>query len=333
MHRLALTSLLVIAVAPSAALQPLQVPRGFGRASVPEDNPPTEAKIALGQRLFFDTSLSSDGTVSCGTCHVPGRAFTDGLPRSRGIGGRTGTRNTPSLFNVGYLPLLLWDGRSPSLEQQAQYPIMHPLEMNMSDKRVVRSIASRPSYAELFRRAFGSTEATFPRVLQALASFERTLVSGDSPFDRYELDDDRAAISQAASRGWDLFRGRAGCIRCHQFDADNRLFTDRDFHNTGVGYDQDTPDLGRFIISRERLDKGKFKTPSLRNVALTAPYMHDGRFQTLHEVIEYYERGGSQNIFLDGKIRPFSLAQGERDAIVEFLKSLTGETATAWRAR
>jgi cytochrome c peroxidase len=322
----------VFAVSLSGALGAdwaVSVPKGFPPVPVPDDNPLTRAKVDLGRRLFFDPRLSSDGTIACASCHIPQKAFSDGLKISRGVGGQTGNRNAPSLLNVGYAPLLLWDGRSPGLEEQAQYPIMHPLEMNMNDKRIVEAVEADRNYAALFLDAFGSEEITYSRARQALASFERTLLSGDSPFDRYIFEGKTDAISTAAVRGWKLFSGTAGCIRCHRFEAGHPFLTDFEFHNSGVGYQDTIPDLGRFIITRERPDKGRFKTASLRNVALTAPYMHDGRFATLEEVLDHYDRGGTPNPFLDPAIRPLGLTVAERADIIEFLKTLTGSTATA----
>lgn len=300
------------------------VPLGLGAVPVPQDNPVTVAKIVLGERLFFDRRLSADGSVSCASCHRPDRFFADDVPLSTGIAGKLGDRNAPSLLNAAYAPRLMRDGRSPSLEDQVRYPITHAREMNTSERAVVAFLSAEPSYAGYFARAFGDSAITWERVAQAIASFERTLLTGNSPFDRFMAGDKRA-LSESAQRGFDLFRKDAGCAECHHYSAERPFFSDFDFHNSGVGW-QSSPDLGRYEVTKAREDKGAFLTPSLRNVAKTGPYMHDGRLATLVEVLDHYARGGETNPFLDARIRPLSLTIAERADLIAFLESLTGET-------
>jgi cytochrome c peroxidase len=297
----------------------------FPPVPIPAENPSSEAKVRLGETLFFDSRLSSDGTVSCGSCHRADRAFGDGQRFSKGIGGQLGIRNAPSILNAAYVPQLLWDGRALGLEDQVRYPITDPREMNMTKEKLVQVLTGIPEYPPRFAAAFGDPGISLERVSQALAAFERTLVSGNSPFDRFYFGKEESALTTAAQRGWELFRGKAGCIQCHLCDATNPFFTDFGFHNTGVGFEDDQPDLGRFRVTREREDKGRFKTPSLRNVSLTAPYMHDGRFADLAAVVAFYERGGTPNPFLDERIRPRELTAEEKEDLIQFLSSLEGE--------
>jgi cytochrome c peroxidase len=296
---------------------------------IPAENPSSEAKEALGEKLFFDPRLSADGTVSCESCHRADRAFSDGQRFSTGVGSQLGIRNAPSILNAAYAPQLLWDGRALGLEDQVRYPITDPREMNMTKEKLVQVLTGVPEYPPRFAAAFGDPEVSLERVSQALAAFERTLVSGNSPFDRFYFGKNESALTAAARRGWELFRGKAGCIQCHHCDATNPFFTDFGFHNTGVGFEDDQPDLGRFRVTREREDKGRFKTPSLRNVSLTAPYMHDGRVADLAAVVAFYERGGTPNPFLDERIRPLELTAEEKEDLIQFLSSLEGEPPPA----
>jgi cytochrome c peroxidase len=308
------------------------VPPGLPPVPVPSDNLVTPAKVALGEKLFFDPGLSSDRHVSCSGCHRPDRYFVDEPPLSKGIVGVEGARNAASLLNAAYSPFLLADGRAKSLEEQVLYPVLNPLEMNTTPEEVVKYVGSEPSYRSYFSQAFGAETVTWERVTQALASFERTLLSGDSAFDRFAAGD-AAALSPPALRGWELFRARAGCIRCHSYSPERPFFTDFDFHNTGVAWFPEdpqpgyrlTPDLGRFWVSRDRRHLGAFRTPSLRNVARTAPYMHDGKMATLREVVDSYSRGPVENPFLDKRIRPLGLTESEKADLIAFLESLTGQ--------
>jgi cytochrome c peroxidase len=270
---------------------------------VPEDNPLTREKIALGRKLFFDTRLSSDGTLSCATCHDPERAFTDGRAVAIGVGGQRGPRNSPTLVNRGYGRLHFLDGRAASLEQQALEPIFNPKELALS-----------PS--ELEKRV-GLPKA---KVSRALASYVRTIRSGDSPFDRY-VAGDRDALPEQARQGLKLFRGKGGCVVCHV----GPNLTDEKFHNTGVAWNgQSFRDEGRYAITGEPVSRGAFRTPTLREIASTAPYMHDGSLATLEDVIDYYDRGGRPNPHLDPEVRLLDLSRAEKRALTAFLRSLSG---------
>jgi cytochrome c peroxidase len=297
---------------------------GLPPVPAPEDNPVTPAKVALGEKLFFDPGLSSDGAVSCASCHRPELYFADDRALSRGIGQRLGERNTPSLLNVGYTPSLLWDGRSVSLEDQVRYPVTHPHEMNMTPEKVEDYLTASPDYPALFKAAFGEDWIAWENVCQALASFERTLRSGNSPFDRF-MAGSAGALEPGARRGWDLFRGKAGCVGCHPYDGQSPFFTDFQFHNIGIGWSAAKPDLGRYQITKARGEKGAFRTPSLRNVARTAPYMHDGSLPDLAAVIDHFAAGGEANPLLDPRIRAFELSEHEKRDLIAFLESLTGE--------
>lgn len=310
-------------VSPAALIE---VPPGLPEVPVPEDSPFSAATVDLGRRLFFEPALSSDGTVSCGTCHQPDETFADDAALSLGVEGQKGHRNAPSILNAAYYPVLLWDGRSTTLEDQVRYPLTHPKEMSHTMSGAVEALEGNPPYPELFQAAFGEEGITYEKVTQALAAYERTLLSGDSPFDRFFFGGRDDELSAASRRGWELFRGRAGCIECHRFDAESPFFTDFEFHNTGIGWDREDIDLGRFKITRDPSDRGKFRTPSLRNVALTAPYMHDGRFETLAQVLDFYEDGGIDNKFLDPALAPVELSERDRSDLVAFLESLTGSS-------
>lgn len=303
-------------------------PLGLPPIPIPESNPPTLVKILLGERLFGEARISSDGKVSCATCHDPGRSFSQALPISPGVDGGLGRRNTPTILNAAYLPRIFWDGRSPDLEDQVRYPVVHPKEMNMQRGKVVKVLSEDDSYRAQFREAFGDDAITFDQVSQAIASFERTLLSGNSPFDRFYFRGEQDAISVEARRGWELFRGRLGCIRCHSFDAERPFFSDGGYHNTGIGYDAITPDLGRYRVSGVRHEKGSFRTPGLRDVALTSPYMHDGSLETLEDVLDYYARGGLPNLYLDPMMASFTLSEQDKQDVIRFLESLGGEQTT-----
>jgi cytochrome c peroxidase len=302
---------------------PAETSMGLPPLPVPADNPLTPAKIELGEKLFFETGLSEDHSISCSSCHKPEHFFADPVRFSKGVRGQPGDRNAVSILNAAYVTHLLWDGRSVSLEDQVRYPVTHPREMNNAQDKVVKFLAASAEYPPLFQRAFGDGPISWDRVAKAIASFERTLVSANSPFDRY-MSGNQAAISKAAQRGFELFRGKAACVNCHTYSQEHPFFSDFEFHNTGVGW-EGTADLGRYEISKAREDKGAFRTPSLRNVAMTAPYMHDGHFASLSEVVDYYARGGEHNPFLDEKIKPLALTDEDKKDLVEFLLSLTGE--------
>ena len=262
---------------------------------VPDANPLTPQKIALGRKLFFDKRLSLDGTLSCGTCHDPKLAFSDGRKVARGIGGAEGTRSAPAIVNRGYGRTFFWDGRSKTLEQQALEPILNPKELGMTEALV----ESR-------------TGLKIAKVTAALASYVRTIRSGDSRFDRYAAGKS-GALNEQEKAGLALFRGKARCSACHA----GPNFSDESFHNTGIAWKD-----GR--LSDDGAGEGKFKVPTLREVARTAPYMHDGSIATLEDVVEYYDRGGNVNPGLDEDLHPLHLVAEERRALVAFLRSLSG---------
>ena len=287
---------------------------------VPDDNPLTAEGVELGRRLFLDPVLSADGRVACASCHRPERAFADTVAVSPGVFGRRGRRNTPSLANAGYGRAFFWDGRTTSLEEQVLRPIGDPDEMGSGLADVVARLGASPDYRAAFRRAFGE-EVSASGVARALASYVRTLRSGGSPLDRYRSGE-RAALSGLAEAGYRLFIGRAACATCHL----GPTLTDQRFHNTGVAWRTSPPlDEGRFQVSGNSADLGAFKTPALRNVALTAPYMHDASLPTLETVVDFYDRGGRANPWLDSDVRPLGLSAAEKEALLAFLLSLTGE--------
>lgn len=299
----------------------LAIPLGLSALMpVPSDNSLTAAKTALGRRLFFDKRLSRDGRVACASCHKPEHGFADDRPVSIGVGGRTGRRNAPSLLNRAYATALFWDGRAASLEEQALAPMVNDAELANTYEEIARRLGGDPSYVRAFREAFGEGAPTSARAAQALASFTRTLLSGASPADRYERLGDTRALSPAAARGLVLFRGKARCEVCH----DGPLFSDGRFHNTGVSWGRLPLDRGRFEVTGLEVHRGAFRTPSLRHVSRTAPYMHDGSLSTLAEVVGFYDRGAGPNPDLDGLIRPLGLTAGERRDLLAFLEALTG---------
>jgi cytochrome c peroxidase len=270
---------------------------------VPEDNPLTTEKIELGRRLFFDRRLSRSGSVSCATCHRIDRAFSDDRPLAVGVFGRVGRRNAPALINRGYGRSFFRDGRVKTLEEQVLKPIEDPNEMDLP-------------VADAARRAGVSID----QLSRALASYVRTILSGNSPYDRF-INGNRAALSGEQQRGLQIFRGRGNCTACHVGPS----FTDEQFHNTGVAFRHDAfLDEGRFAVSHKTEDRGAFRTPTLREIARTAPYMHDGSVPTLEEVVEYYDDGGRSNPHLDQEIRPLRLTPADKQALVAFLKSLSG---------
>ncbi|MEX0936941.1 MAG: cytochrome c peroxidase [Pirellulales bacterium] len=289
-----------------------------GSVPAPEDNPTTSAKVELGRQLFFDPRLSGDDTTSCATCHLPDRAFTDGQPKPSGAGGQPLSRNVPTLLNVGLLDRYFWDGRAESLEQQALIPIQSPDEMNQDLDELEAELQGIAGYAEQFRQVFGE-RVTRQGIAQALAAFQRTLVSGPSPLDRF-LDGERNALSADARAGYELFIGDAGCVRCHN----GPLLSDGKFYRIGVGSD----DRGRAAITGDKQDDAKYRTPSLRNVAQTGPYMHDGSMQTLDEVVEYYYRGAPTRTVSGQQLDITPLlgqSYSEIPLLEAFLQSLTGE--------
>ena len=295
-----------------------RLPRGLELfRPVPSDNRLTPAKVALGRRLFFDRRLSRDGSLSCVGCHDPKRALTDGRAVAQGVGGARGSRNTPIIVNRAWGDGFFFDGRAATLEQLALEPFLNPVELGMSPDSLLTVIQAR--YRRQFRSTFGA-EPSLELAARALASYLRTIVDGDSPYDRYAAGD-RSALSESAQRGLRLFHGKAGCGQCHS----GPNLTDEEFHNTGVAWRTGTlTDEGRFAVTHAAADRGAFKTPTLREISRTAPYMHDGSFSTLVEVIEYYDSGGQKNPALTPKLRPLHLTPAEKRDILGFLGALEG---------
>jgi cytochrome c peroxidase len=354
---------------------PIGLSRALWRRRIPLDNPMTPDRVALGQALYFDKRLSIDGTVSCATCHDPANAFTDHDTVGRGVSNRAGTRNAPTILNAMFSEQLFWDGRVASLEEQAKQPLSNPLEMGMGgDDAVVTRITAIPEYRQRFRRVFRREGITIDTIVKAIAAYERTQLSANSPFDRF-ISGDAKAITPAQRRGWELFKGKAKCIECHSYTAGSPFFTDFTFHNTGivaeemnfehlsllakrmadherikssdktsnlrhnlpssVGQIQDSApllahtdgftELGRYLVTKQPKDIAAFKTPTLRDIELTTPYMHNGSEKTLIDVVRFYDRGGNANENLDERLRPLHLSDDEINNLVEFMRALTSD--------
>ncbi len=342
---------------------PEKMPLGLPPLAVPAGNPQTPEKVALGDKLFHDQRFSATGDVSCATCHEAGKAFTDSpLPVSQGIRKLEGTRNAPTVVNSAFFETLFWDGRSPSLEDQALHPFLNPVEMGLPNHEPILKIVRRdPDYVQAFKKVFGKsgTAVTMTEVTQAIAAFQRTKISGNSPFDRYYFAGEQDALTPAQKRGFSLFVNEGRCVSCHVIEQTQALFTDNRFHNVGVGInaiqddvpalvseflkakatasevdvkvltDKRTSELGRVAITRDFDDIGSFKTSTLRNIAVTAPYMHDGSIKTLREVVVHYNNGGVTNEgdrvndFLSSGMRPLNLTDAQIDDLVAFLEALT----------
>jgi cytochrome c peroxidase len=313
---------------PIGAAIEIKAPLGLPPVPVPPNDPETKETIALGRKLFYERKLSRDNSLSCASCHNPLVGFTDGQKHSIGVGGKAGIRNAPTVVNAAYFPVQFWDGRARSLEEQAGSPMANPLEMDQAHDVTVSKLEADPAYQAEFKKAFGNGAVTIGKVETAIASFERTLISGDSPFDRYQFGGDKRALSPAAIRGLAIFRDpkRGNCATCHTINDHYALFTDGKFHNIGVAVNDEgeLDDLGRYAESKLEADRGAFKTPTLRNVAKTAPYMHDGSLKTLKEVVDFYAGGGNSNPYLDKEIKAIKLSARDREDLVEFLESLTG---------
>jgi cytochrome c peroxidase len=281
----------------------------------------TTVKIELGKMLFFDPRLSKNKHWACATCHNPALAFGDGLPRALQFGNeKEAGRHVPTLFNVAYNKYQFWDGRVASLEEQAKVPLQNPKEMNSRPDELIQRISAIPGYRSLFLEAFGE-EPSFDNLVKAIATFERTLVTKDSPFDRYAMGE-KTALTPQEKRGLILFMSKAACSRCHK----GPNLTDNEFHNIGlpqVGPSKE--DLGRYQVTRQDQDRRAFKTPTLRNIALTGPYMHNGVFKTLEEAVDFYNRGGGDDPFKSEKIFPLQLTNQEEKDLVAFLKAFTGD--------
>ena len=343
-----------------AAYAAFAAPLGLPAVPAPADNPVTPEKVKLGDKLFHDKRFSSTGEVSCATCHDKEKGFGDGLPVSEGINKLKGTRSAPTVVNAAYLHTQFWDGREPTLEAQSAQPFLNPVEMALpSHEPILKIVRTDPEYVDLFKKAFdrGGDRITMKEVEQAIATFERTLVAGNSPFDRYFYGGDKTAMSPAAIRGLDVFINQGRCVSCHVIEQTQALFTDNRFHMIGAAAQQmprdldelaaavedvkkrgadiavlsneKTSSLGRYAVTRDLTDIGAFKTSTLRNIDLTAPYLHDGSLKTLEEVVEFYNNGGRVKEtdpvpeLLSGGIRPLNLTKEQKADLVEFLKALT----------
>lgn len=307
----------LLAPAVQGAEYRVQLPLGLQEqaAYIPEDNPLTPEKIALGKQFFWDKRWSSTGTVACVTCHPPEHGWSDPRQFSINFAGKPTPRHAPTIVNRLFSDRQLWTGLRATLEEQALK------DSNRTDEMIVKNLGAVPAYQEQFRKVFG-TDLNPDGVAKAIASYVRTILSGSSAFDRFR-GGDTGALSPAAQRGLALFEGSARCVRCHT----GFNFTDEGYHNIGVGMDRENPDLGRYTVTKNEADKGAFKTPTLRDVAKRPPYMHDGSLKSLEEVVAFYIKGGHKNPWLSGEIRPLNLmTQGQAD-LVAFLQALTGEVA------
>ena len=291
-----------------------QVPLGLKPLPQVADNPLTVEKIALGKQLYFDPRLSADNSVSCASCHDPQKGWSNGEATAAGVGGQRGGRSAPTVINAAYHRFQFWDGRAGSLEEQALGPIANPIEMNLPVDEAVKRLAAIEGYAEQFQAVFGEP-VNAENLGKALAAFERTILSGNAPYDRFRAGDTQA-LSPQAQAGMKLFFGKANCSGCHG----GPNFTDNGFHNLGVGILAEQPDEGRLTISQLGGDRGAFKTPSLREIARTAPYMHDGSLATLEDVVDYYNQGATPNDHLDEEIFPLNFSAEQKAALVAFLR-------------
>ncbi|MDA7978311.1 MAG: cytochrome-c peroxidase [Pirellulales bacterium] len=291
-----------------------QVPAGLKPLRIPADNPMSVEKVELGKQLFFDPRLSRDDTVSCATCHDPNKGWSNGEAFATGVREQVGGRNSPTIINSAYQYFHFWDGRATGLEEQALGPIENPIEMDLTLKEAVSKINAIEGYRSQFNAVFGS-EATSDTLAKAIAAFERTILSGDAPYDRFTAGD-KSALSEAAQRGHEIFFNRARCSSCHVPPN----FSDLGFHNIGIGIDAEKLDIGRQEHSKLLGDRGSFKTPTLREIQRTAPYMHDGSLATLADVVDFYVKGGNPNPQLDEEVFPLSLTDKEKADLVTFLE-------------
>lgn len=300
------------------------VPLGLGPAPVPADNPMTAEKIELGKMLYFDKRLSKDGTVACATCHDPTMAWAENRATSAGIHEQVGGRNSPTVINAAYLQVQFWDGRAASLEEQALGPIENPIEMGNTMENCRATIEKIAGYKELFQKAFGSPEVTDQRIAQAIATFERTVLSGKSPYDRHVKENDEKALTEAQKRGMEVFMDRGQCATCHT----PPIFSNSRYYNAGVDAAKPNPDEGRKKVTGKDSDMGKFRVPALREIANTGPYLHDGSAATLVEAVKLMASGGidNPNLSLSLKsIREAGLTEEDIQDLAEFLKALSGE--------
>jgi len=283
--------------------------------AIPPDNPMTPAKVALGRQLFFDERLSGDGTRSCYSCHVCEKGLTDGLGKAIGAFNKQLPRSSPTLWNIGYHKEFYWDGRSPSLEHQAM-AAWTGANMGAKADEIASKLNTIQGYRGQFQEVF-SSDATPDNIVKAIAAYERTIISGDTAWDRFQAGD-RSALSESAWRGWNIFQ-HIKCNNCH----DGVLLTDQQYHNVGIGMDQKEPDVGRFKVTNKPEDTGAFKTPTLRDVARSAPYFHDGSAQTLEDAVDIMLKGGVQNEHLDRKnLEPRNILPDQRQALLDFLRAL-----------
>jgi cytochrome c peroxidase len=362
MNRLSIPVLIFLTVEVSLSAQPptLAAPPPVPlfsaeviKSFTPADNPIADAKAKLGDMTFDEKRVSADNSVACNTCHSPRNGFTTHTETSRGVRDQIGKRNAPSILNAMFYKSMFWDGRATSLEEQATLPILNPIEMGQKDpKDVVAKLAAIPEFVEAFRQVFGRP-VNWEDMGKALAAFERTRLSTEAPFDRF-LHGDKKALNASQQRGWTLFTGKGRCGSCHTYDPSLPLFGDNRFHNAGVAarrqdFNQlakraadgtaagnkaeidklalgtDYSELGRFLITQKQEDIGAFKTPFLRDVLLTGPYMHDGSLETLWDVVEFFNKGGERNPFLDAEMKPLGLTESEVDDLVNFLGALTSD--------
>ncbi len=327
------------------------------KSFTPADNPITAAKAKLGDMLFDDKRLSVDNTVACNTCHSPRNGYTVNIETAKGVRNQLGKRNAPTLLNAMFYSSLFWDGRAATLEEQAMLPILNPIEMGQTDrKEVVAKLSAIPEFVEAFRQVFGRP-VNWEDMSRAIAAFERTRLSTQAPIDRF-LNGQVEALTPSQRRGWTLFNGKARCNGCHAYDPALPLFGDDRFHNTGVAarrqdftelanraataiqtrntaeidrvaLETDSSELGRFLVTRRQADMGAFKTPFLRDVVLTAPYMHDGSLATLWDVVDHFNKGGEANPFLDNDMQRLGLTEAEIDDVVSLLSAFTSDRFAA----
>lgn len=294
-----------------------EVPLGLEPRPLPKDSPLTQERVALGRRLFFDPILSADNTVACASCHQPSHGFAGTEARPRGIRGQRAARRAPSLLNRAYGTAFFWDGRESTLEGQALRPIEDPAEMGSTIAAALDRLRANPAYKAQFEAAF-SDGVTAANLSRALASFERVLLRGDSVIDRFRRKGDTQAVTAQQRQGLWLYESKGRCWRCHS----GANFTDEAYHNTGVSWGKEPIDLGRYSVTKKAEDRGRFKTPTLRGVSLSGPYMHDGSLTSLEDVIEFYNRGGGANPNRDPTLAPLDLSKDEVGSLVAFLKAL-----------
>lgn len=303
-----------------------KVPQGLVPIHWPKENPYSPAKAELGWLLYFDKRMSVDGTVACASCHDPKHAFTDGSPFSKGIRGQLGGRSAPTIINRAYSLEQFWDGRAKTLEEQAKGPIANPIEMGHAHDLCEKCIGAIAGYRTRFKEVFGDEKVSIDRIAQSIATFERTVLSGNSPYDKFKAGD-KSALSDSQQRGMDIFfSNNARCDSCHE----GINFTNGKYANVGIGAEKPEPDLGRFAVTKQEEDRGAFKTPTLREIAHTGPYMHDGGMKTLEEVVDHYSNGGigksgKKPVGLHQDVRPLNLKDQDKKDLVEFLKALSGE--------